>query len=228
MRTAHKLLVSVLVATLFVPQLVSAQEVPTVYLYVNDFVGVLTEDEVSTLDEICYELDSYNSDELAIVIVNSTLPLGINLFAAETFQANGVGKAGLDNGVMILVSTEEGLWRIEVGYGLEGVLNDAKVGAIGRANLEPYLSEGDYYSGIFYTVSGIVDVLTSDPNQHAGNKYPLFGYHIDWWEVAGSVAIFVFVAAITKGRILFWIGGILTRGGFGGGRSGGGGAKGRF
>jgi len=228
MRTAHKCLVALFGIALLVPQIGAAQQVPTIYLYVNDFVGVLTIDEISTLDEICYELDRYNSDELAIVIVNSTQPLGIDLYASETFEVNGVGKESSDNGVMILVSTEETLWRIEVGYGLEGVLNDAKVGAIGRANLEPYLSQEDYYSGIFYTVSAIVDVLVSDADQHSGNKYPLFGYHIDWWELASAIAVFVVVAALTRGRILFWIGGVLTRGRFGGGSSGGGGARGRF
>ena len=228
MRTAFKCLATVLVALVFVPQVGAAQQVPTVYLYVNDFVGVLSTDEVATLDEICYELDRYNSDELAIVIVNTTMPTGIDVFASETFVANGIGKEGLDNGVMILVSTEEALWRIEVGYGLEGILNDAKVGAIGRDNLEPYLSQGDYYSGIFYTVGSIIDAVTSDPGQHAGNKYPVFGYHIDWWELTGAIAIFVFVAALTRGRLFFWIGGVLTRGRFGGGRSGGGGARGRF
>ena len=228
MRTSHKCLFAILGVVVLAPQTVAAQQVPTIYLYVNDFVGVLTTDEISTLDEICYELDSYNSDELAIVIVNSTQPLGIDLFASETFEANGVGKEGLDNGVMILISTEESLWRIEVGYGLEGVLNDAQVGAIARENLEPYLAQGDYYSGIFYTTSALIDVLVSDPGQPEGNKYPLFGYHIDWWEVASAVALFMIVAAITRGRIFFWIGGVLTRGRFGGGRSGGGGARGRF
>lgn len=228
MRYASKALVAILVPVVMASQFGAAQEVPTIYLYVNDFVGVLTDQEIATLNQICYELDRYNSDELAIVIVNSTQPMGLDLFASETFEANGIGKAGLDNGVMILVSTEESLWRIEVGYGLEGILNDAKVGAIGRENLQPYLSEGDYYSGIFYTVQEIVSELTADPNQPEGNKYPLFGYHIDWWELAGSIAVFLFVAGVTKGRILVWIGGILTRGGFGGGRSGGGGARGRF
>lgn len=228
MRGACKYFAFIFVIAFTVPQVATAQQVPTLYLYVNDLVGVFTSDEISALDGICYELDRYNSDELAIVIVNTTQPQGIDTFASETFEANGIGKEGLDNGVMILVSTEEALWRIEVGYGLEGILNDAKVGEIGRDNLEPYLSQGDYYAGVFYTVSALIDVLTSDPGQPAGNKYPLFGYHIDWWELAGAVAIFLFIAGLTRGRILFWIGGILTRGGFGGGRSGGGGARGRF
>jgi len=210
-----------------VPSDVSAQDVPTLYLYVNDLVGVLTSEEIGTLDQICYELDDYNSDELAIVIVNTTQPKGIDLFAFETFRDNGIGKEDLNNGVMLLVSVDEGLWRIEVGYGLEGVLNDAKVGSIGRENLEPYLGSGDYYPGIFYTVAALIEELTADSSQTDGGD-PLFGLHISWKHVAIAVIVFLALAALTKGRILFWIGGILTLGRFGGGRSGGGGARGRF
>lgn len=206
----------------------AAQEMPVLYLYVNDFVGMLTLEEINTLDEICYELDRYNSDELAVVIVNSTLPMGIDTYAVELFEQNGIGKEGEDNGVMLLISTEERSWRIEVGYGLEGLLNDAKVGAIGRENLEPYLAVEDYYPGVFYTVSAIIDVLVSEPDGSEGGGVSLFGYHIDWWQLALAVAVLGVVGVLTRGRVFFWIGGILTRGRFGGGRSGGGGARGRF
>ena len=206
----------------------SGQDVPTIYLYVNDFVGVLTYEEVATLDDICYELDMYNSDEIAIVIVNTTQPLGIDVYAFESFYANGIGKEDKNNGVLILVSVSEELWRIEVGYGLEGVLNDAKVGSIGRDNLEPYLAVGDYYPGIYYTLTGLIEAIVADPSQQDGGGNSLFGIHIDWRHVAIALVVFLILAVITKGRILIWIGNIFTRGGFGGGRSGGGGAKGRF
>lgn len=205
------------------------QDIPEVYLYANDFVGVLTYDEIATLDEICYELDQYNSDELAIVIVNNTYPLGIDIYAFRVFDENGIGKEDKDNGVLILISTEEALWRIEVGYGLEGVLNDAKVGAIGRENLEPYLAVGDYYPGIFYTVSALISELTTEPTEDGGGGLQIYpGIVIDWWQLGLAVAVFVAAAVATKGRALIWIGNVLTRGKFGGGSSGGGGARGRF
>lgn len=217
---------AVLVCILALPA--AGQDVPVIYLYVNDFVGVLTDDEINTLDEICYELDRYNSDEIAVVVVNTTLPLGIDTYAVELFEVNGIGKGEEDNGVLLLVSTEERMWRIEVGYGLEGLLNDAKVGAIGRDNLEPYLAAEDYYPGIFYTVSAMIEVLVSEPDGSEGGGVSMFGYHVDWWQLGLAVAVVAVVGVITRGRVFLWIGGILTRGRFGGGRSGGGGAKGRF
>jgi uncharacterized protein len=213
---------------LLVPAASASQDMPEIYLYVNDFAGVLTYDEVSKLDEICYELDQVTSDEVAIVIVNSTQPEGIDMFAVELFEAAGIGKEDKDNGVLILVSTDESLWRIEVGYGLEGILNDAKVGSIGRDNLEPYLAVGDYYPGIFYTLAELVYELTSDPDRINEDGYDIEFLRIDYWQLALAITVVIVVGVITKGRVFLWIGSVITRGRFGGGRSGGGGAKGRF
>ncbi|MBU1158153.1 MAG: TPM domain-containing protein [Candidatus Thermoplasmatota archaeon] len=222
------LLATIALAFLICPVVSGAQAVPEIYLYANDFVGVLTYDEIGMLDEICYELDQVTSDEIAIVIVNTTQPEGINLFAVELFEESGIGKEDLDNGVLILVSTDEGLWRIEVGYGLEGILNDAKVGDIGRENLEPYLADGDYYPGIFYTLAALVTELTNDPDRINEDGYDVEFFRLDYWQLALAISVIIVVGVLTKGRVFFWIGGIITRGRFGGGRSGGGGAKGRF
>jgi len=205
-----------------------AQAVPEIFLYANDFVGVLTLDEIDTLDNICYELDGLTSDEVAIVIVETTQPDGIDLFAIELFEASGIGKEDKDNGVLVLVSAGEGLWRIEVGYGLEGILNDAKVGTIGRENLEPHLATGDYYAGVFYTLEALVYELTSDPDRINEDGYDVEFLRIDYWQLAIAIGVLVGVGILTKGRVFFWIGAIITRGKFGGGRSGGGGARGRF
>lgn len=228
MKLGKTLLSTVALALVMLPTCACAQAAPEIYLYVNDFVGVLTYDEVGALDEICYQLDQVTSDEIAVVIVNSTQPEGIDIFAVELFEASGIGKEDKDNGVLLLVSTEEELWRIEVGYGLEGILNDAKVGSIGRDNLEPYLEVGDYYPGIFYTVAALVEELTSDPDRVNEDGYDIALLRIDYWQLALAIVVVVVIGVVTKGRVFFWIGGILTRGRFGGGRSGGGGAKGRF
>jgi uncharacterized protein len=221
-------LVAVMLSLSILPCASATQTVPEIVLYVNDFVGVLTYDEIGTLDEICSTLDQVTSDEIAIVVVNTTQPMGIDTFAVLLFSEAGIGKEDKLNGVLILISTEERLWRIEVGYGLEGILNDAKVGSIGRDNLEPYLAVGDYYPGIFYTLTAIIDELTSDPDRINEDGYDVEFLRVDYWQLALAIGIVVVVGVATKGRVFLWIGGIITRGRFGGGRSGGGGAKGRF
>lgn len=204
-----------------------AQEWPTLYLYVNDLTspGALLSSEVDSLDSLCYEIDSLTTAEVAILLVNTTLPYGIDLYAVQTFEANAVGKQGLDNGVLIVVSVDEGQWRVEVGYGLEGILPDSKVGTIGIETLTPALQVGDYYNGLFDATLLIGQEIVDNYSGPGGDPQLIV---IDWWQVALGVAVVVGVGILTKGRVFLWIGHIFRRGGFGGGRSGGGGARGRF
>src|SRR2546426_3839064 len=97
--------------------------VPDVFLYVNDLAQppTLASEEFDSITALCQEVDYRTSAEIAVLVVNTTQPFGINAFAAKTFEANGIGKRGMDNGVLILISMDEQAWRIEVGYGLEGV-----------------------------------------------------------------------------------------------------------
>lgn len=101
-------------------------------------------------------------------------------------------------------------------------------GASDRENLEPYLETGDCYPGGFYTLEALVYELTSDPDRINEDGYDIEFLRIDYWQLATAIVVLVVVGVITKGRAFFWIGAIITRGRFGGGRSGGGGAKGRF
>lgn len=102
------------------------------------------------------------------------------------------------------------------------------VGTIGRENPEPYLATGDYYAGVFYTLEALVYELTSDPDRINEDGYDIEFLRIDYWQLAIAIGVLVGVGILTKGRVFFWIGAIITRGKFGGGRSGGGGARGRF
>jgi len=208
---------------------VTSQSVPEIFLYVNDLTEprTLLADEADALTDLCYEVDVLSTAEIAILIVNTTLPLGIDLFASDTFAANGIGKEGEDNGVLLLVSTDERRWRIEVGYGLEGILNDAKVGSIGRAELDPALAVEDFFTGIYNATLAIGQEIVDNyvPGTAANGPPALFV--IDWPKVAITVVVFLVVAAFSRGRVLLWLGNVHRRGGFGGGRSGGGGARGR-
>lgn len=211
-----------------------AQEVPTIYLYVNDLAdpGALLRAEEAALDDLCYEVDSLTSAEIAVLIVNTTAPQGIDLYAVETFERNGVGKEGLDNGVLILISIDERQWRIEVGYGLEWLLTDAFVGEVGTTYLAPAFEGGDYFTGLYDATLAIGQTIVDnyEPGPGGPPQAPQL-FVIDWTAVAIIAAILVGMAILTRGRIFLWTGGLFSifrRGGFGGGRSGGGGARGRF
>ena len=221
------LLLAVLVPVAGVAQ---AQDIPAVYLYVNDLASprALLDVEASEVSDYCYALDYETTAEIAILIVNTTLPMGIDNFASATFDANAIGKRGLDNGVLIIVSTDERAWRIEVGYGLTGILTNAVVGRIGRDIMEPYLRVDDVYHGVNNGTRAVGQLILDKYVPPGGRRSTPDLIVIDWRAVAIGVGIFILVSALTKGRVLLWVGNIFTRGGFGGGRSGGGGARGKF
>lgn len=211
---------------------VVAQDVPTIYLYVNDLTspGTLLDDEYHSLEDLCYQVDSLTSAEIAILVVNTTQPWGIDTFAARTFEANGIGKSGRDNGVLLVVSTDERAWRLEVGYGLEAILNDALVGRIGRDNLTPALQAGDFYGGIYNATYEVGSEIVAKYDAGAPNPEPSL-LVLDWKAIAVVVVVFLAVSIVTRGATFLWIGALFSlfrRGGFGGGRTGGGGARGKF
>lgn len=217
------LTVSLLVGSAFLP--VSAQ-VPDIYLYVNDLAspGVLLMAEENSLDDLCFEIDDKTTAEVAILLVNTTLPDGIDQFAVQTFERNAIGKQGKDNGVLILVSVDERKSRIEVGYGLEGVLNDAKVGRFLADHLVPALEVGDYYDGLWELTFAVgTEILNNyDPGGGTGQTPRI--WVLDWWMVL-LLVILIALSIVTRGRLLMFLPNLWKRGGFGGGRSGGGGAR---
>lgn len=211
---------------------VRAQDIPTIYLYVNDLTdpGALLYDEYSDIEDLCFQVDSITSAEIAILLVNTTSPWGIDVFAAKTFEANRIGKAGMDNGVLLVVSTDERAWRFEIGYGLEGVLPDSFVGRVGTDNLTPALQAGDFYTGIYDATYEIGSRIVDLYDAAAANPEPNL-LVLDWKSIAIVVAVFIGVGILTRGRSFLWIGALFSlvrRGGFSGGRSGGGGARGKF
>lgn len=227
-------LVFVAISALFPPQDPRFVGIPTIYPYANDLAGALDVGYKEWLDDICYVIDYDTSCEIAVLVVNSTLPNDINYYALRTFQKNGIGKEGKDNGVLILVAVADKHWRIEVGYGLMGILTGATVTDLGRTYIAPYLNDTTYLGG------GLVDLTTEMgdiiESEYTGDTsgtpaYPVSGIPLELWQWILIIVFVVSVGALTRGRAFFWVFLLLRgmgRGGgrWGGGRSGGGGGRG--
>src|SRR5262245_60846113 len=85
--------------------------------------------------------------------------MSVEEFANRLFKEWGVGQAKQDNGVLVLVAPNEREMRIEVGYGLEGVLPDGLAGQVIRDDFTPRFKEGDYSGGIRNGVSRLVEIV---------------------------------------------------------------------
>lgn len=121
---------------------------PTADFYVLDEAGVLSYSTIESILSISRELESKTKAQLVVVIVEFLNGDPIESVGLSILRNWGIGDATLDNGVLILVSIGDRQSRIEVGYGLEGALNDAKTGRIQDNDMIPYFNTGDFDTGI--------------------------------------------------------------------------------
>lgn len=140
----------------------SADSLPKPTDYVSDYAHVLSPEAVAQLDSICAQLDhSQANSQIAIVTVQTMNGADSADYALQLEDKWKMGKKGSDKGVLVLLAVGDHKYRIDVGYGLEGILNDAKVGDIGRA-MVPYLRSGDYDSAVTMAVGQVAQVIAAD------------------------------------------------------------------
>jgi len=129
--------------------------------YVNDFAGVLNATTVEGLTRLSTEVDQKAKAQIAVVTIKTLEGDTVEDFASHLFQKWGVGYKGTDRGVMVLLATDDHKYWTEVGYGLEPILPDGKVGGFGR-DMVPLLRQGDYNSAVLQMVSQIAEVIAQD------------------------------------------------------------------
>lgn len=135
---------------------------PTCVKYVTDTAGVITPEYADKINTLAKQIDDRTTDEIAVVTVKSLEGLTVEDYGYQLFQKCRIGKKGANNGVLILTGMDDRKWRIEVGYGLEPIINDAKAGDIGRAYITEYFKQQRYGEGLYLAVSAIGGLL--DPN----------------------------------------------------------------
>ncbi len=225
--------------------------------YVNDFAQVLQPGTRQDLEDLCTQVDQNAHAQIAVVTIKTIDgDQSIDEFAVALEEKWRVGAKGTDRGLLMLFVMQPRGGRIEVGYGLEGILNDAKVGDIGRT-MVPFAQQGDYNQAIPLGVQQVARVIATDAgvdlaNSAAARPYrrrtaqqpiQLSGFQV---LVAGGVILLILFLLIKTGNvglIFFLLGNIMGGGGgggrdrdddrggggfggFGGGSSGGGGASG--
>ncbi|MEN8255498.1 MAG: TPM domain-containing protein [Verrucomicrobiota bacterium] len=116
--------------------------------FVNDFANVISSAEEQQLTSTITELRQKTGAEIAVVTLESLEGGEIDDFTSRLFEKWGVGQKGKDNGLMFLCAMKERKMRIEVGYGLEGAIPDAKAGRIRRNVITVHFKAGNPGKGI--------------------------------------------------------------------------------
>ena len=207
--------------------------------YVNDFAHVLDAQTTTELNDVCRQLDQKAQAKVAVVTINSTDSESIEDYAVELFKQWGLGTKQSNRGVLILLAVKDRKYRTEVGYGLEPILPDGKVGGFWREAV-PLLKRSDYSGAVRLTTERVAEVIASDAGiQLTGTRAMPRGDGRPQQIPLSAIAVFIVIAIIVLAtplrRVLFWwllfnstsgwgrSGGSWGGGGFGGGGGGGGG-----
>jgi len=135
---------------------------PKLQGYVNDDARMLTADQAQTLERLLAGFERETTHQLVVLTVPSLYGEDIEGFSMRVAEAWKIGKKGKDDGVIMIVAPSDRRVRIEVGYGLEGTLTDAKSSRIIREAMLPRFSSGDYYDGILAGVQAIRTVVSGE------------------------------------------------------------------
>ena len=130
--------------------------------WVTDMPGMLRADTIAQLNSTISEFERTSGGEMAVVVIASLDGLSIEEAAVKLFNLWGIGKKSKDNGLLLLWSTGDRRVRVEVGYGLEGVLPDGKTGAILDAYVIPKFKSGEFDEGV---LAGVAALLSAARNE---------------------------------------------------------------
>lgn len=126
----------------------AALEVPPLAAPVTDTAGLLSADQAEQLNQLLLDFENETSNQFAVLIIPSLGGEVLESYSIRVAEAWGLGQADKDNGLLLLVALAERRLRIEVGYGLEGVLTDAFCGRVIDNTIVPYFKNERYFEGI--------------------------------------------------------------------------------
>lgn len=194
--------------------------------YVSDFAGVLSPGTVQQLNLLAGEVEQKTNAQIAVVSVKSLEGGEIDDYAVSLYKLWGIGGRKDDRGVLILIAPNERRYRFEVGYGLEPILNDARVGDFGR-EMVPFLRQNDYNGATTQATMRVAQVIASDagvqltgmPEQRrrANDEGRVSAF---WIFLFILFLIFVFGGRGRRRGRGGWVGPFIFPGGFGGGGGG--------
>jgi uncharacterized protein len=131
--------------------------------WVTDLPGRLDPQTVQEINTLIGQLEQETTAEMAVVVIHTLDGRSIEEFAVELFRRWGIGKKEADNGLLFLWSVNDRRVRIEVGYGLEGILPDGKVGSILDTYVIPHFKDEAYDQGVFEGVRILAAVVRNEP-----------------------------------------------------------------
>jgi uncharacterized protein len=222
------------------------EDLPQPTDYVSDFAHVLSPGAIARLDRLCAQLDHSNTNaQVAVVTIRTLDGVDPAEFTSALEDKWKMGKKGSGRDILVFLAVDDHKRRIDVGYDLEGILPDGKVGDIGR-EMVPDLRANDFDGAVTLAVSEVAQVIAADANVTLSeNEETAPAHHRSSTRISSGIVklifyllffgIFSFVRLLSHIGILprrwshrGWMGGGYYGGGGGFGGGGGGGVGGGF
>ncbi len=220
--------VLLLAVILSLPNVTAQTTIPKLDQRVSDFTNTLSFQEWQSLDQLLKSFEDTTSTQIVVLMVNSLDGGNIEEYANKTFEVNKIGQAKNNNGVLLVIAKQDRKLKIEVGYGLEGVLTDAVSSQIIRQEILPHFKSENYFGGIVTGVDAIMRATAGEYHADSkGNKAPAVSAGLVFF--AAFFVIFVLLPMLSaRRRSIVSSGGhrYYSGWGYGGGFSGGGGMSG--
>ena len=211
--------------------------------WVTDKAGFLSAPAVDALDSALEDFERRTGHQVLVYVDGTTGGIPLEDWASRAFQAWKVGRKGLDDGLAVFIMAADRKIRIEVGYGLEGLVPDITAGRVINDIMVPAIRNGENDRAVRDGISALLAVISGDPGAAgSGETGARTTRRLSTGEkiFAGAAVLFFLILFITNPSLALWLlfsllsggrgGGGSGRGSFrgGGGRSGGGGASGSW
>lgn len=180
--------------------------------YVNDFAGVLSAPARSQITAVCAEVDQKAHVQVAVVTIRSLEGVSQQEFANRLFKQWGVGYKPDDRGVLVLLAISDRKYWVEVGYGLEPILPDGKVGGFGR-EIVPLLRQNDYGGAMLQLTSRIAEVIAQDRGVTLAGRVPTKPRERESPRIPQGAVLLFLLAIVVIGKVIGFLVRLFTAGG---------------
>lgn len=137
--------------------------VPELSRRVTDLTATLDAAQVAALEGKLAAFEAQQGSQIAVLILPTTQPEDIAQFGIRVAEQWKIGRAKIDDGVILIVAKDDRTLRLEVGYGLEGAIPDAIARRVIAETITPHFKAGDYYGGIDAGVQQLMRVIEGEP-----------------------------------------------------------------
>ncbi|HUQ11248.1 MAG TPA: TPM domain-containing protein [Steroidobacteraceae bacterium] len=215
---AALLSLALLLGAVLAPVALAQVSLPPFDALVQDFTGTLTASQQASLDEKLTAFQSRKGTQVALLIIPTTQPEDIAQFGVRLAEAWKIGRKGVDDGAILIVAKDDRAMRIEVQYGLEGVLTDVTTSRIINDTIAPLFKQGDFFGGVNAGLDQMLKVIDGEPLPPPDQSWKRDAPSLPWpLLIFGGVTLISFlrpfigrapaagVIGLGGGALVFWL-----------------------